>query len=201
MKSDFSPVDYKALEVWLKKHPNTAYNQFKKEANIKASSWTYYTFRKDLRNRGVINTPINIPAPAPSKDSAGLLDGYRMQGTNKEKYEKLALYLKDNPDTTHRQIQEDTGIKIASSSFTYFKRHILKNITAGKNTIPSASHRSNTKKRGVYLPVFSVPMSEVPTGAKDILKKFVACLNDTKRTRMQVVVYDDPKELEIRELS
>lgn len=174
-----------AVREYLKKHPDADYKKFTADTKIKVVDAVFYTVRTQLRNEAA--------------DGNGLIPpGFIVQGKLRGRYEKLAKYLKANPGAQYKQMTEDTGTDICSTTFNRFKKRCLEYWGNGGGS--QKVTRAPRKKSSLYHPIFTVDSTDVPDKAKDLLKQFVEALNESKVGRYEVREYRDPRELEVREV-
>jgi len=60
--------------------------------------------------------------------------------------------------------------------------------------------RDGRKKSNMYVRLFLTPANEVKTEARTLLQKFIDALNTTHHTRMEMIEFGNPSQIEIREL-
>jgi hypothetical protein len=60
--------------------------------------------------------------------------------------------------------------------------------------------RDSRKRSNMYVRLFLTPASEIKSEAKELLQKFIDALNVTHHTRMEMIEFGNPPEIEIREL-
>ncbi len=102
----------------------------------------------------------------------------------------VEAYIQKNPTATYSDFAKDHqgAVKISDCYYYTIRRRI------------SGSARDGRKKSNTYIRLFLVEAKEATAESKKLLQKFIDAMNITLSSKIEMIEFGNPSQLEIREL-
>lgn len=169
------------LVEYIKAHPTASYRQFQTDTHLQIANPTYFTTRKKLTRKNLVE----VPRANPIKE-------IKTVHARAAKIEKLKEFIRANPDATYSDfLKEGPKIKVSKSAYTYHCRKLC-----GLRRIKAATGKAGR----IYKTLWSRSTLKMTNQTREVVDEIVGVLNDGGNTSWQVVEMTRPPLLEIREL-
>ena len=109
---------------------------------------------------------------------------------NKIDKKAIEAFIRKNPTASFSEfVRQNKGVPHTSDCTYYTLRRKMTGVI-----------RDSRRKSNMYFRLFLMPSGEVSSESRNLLQKFLDAMNTVHRTRMEMVEFGDPSQIEIREL-
>jgi hypothetical protein len=110
---------------------------------------------------------------------------------NKVDKKAIEAFIRKNPTASFSEfVRQNKGVPLPSDCTYYTLRRKMTGVI-----------RDSRRKSNMYFRLFLVPGNEVSSEARTLLQKFLDALNVMHQTRMEMIEFGNPSQIEIREVN